>query len=324
MTSIELYSTMFVYMLRHKATMGFAFTILILYAMLSITACMISLTKLEAFNVAPTTVHTHYFVLSKVNNGNCIHIKISYVRACFRSRCVLATMYTMSVDEVKFVGIKLRRLAKNVNVLEGGVSLGYVLAKLLKANVGNKIVVCTGSSCTRFRVVAVHAGELGASLIAFSSSPPSTHEYLCERSNSIHLFATEVLSNIRNLASVICVIISTLYIPAIAAALIKVRRELSAEFRCIYEIGVKISKINYSFTLSLLTLTAIYAFIGVCIGTILFHVSCWALRFLGMYIVFRPLPNIEVLSVPIAISLSSTAVLTYVISLAVSRHDMAR
>ncbi len=189
-------------------------------------------------------------------------------------------------------------------------SVGVLLSHVAGIGVGDVVRVCYPEGCVVAEVGCVHQGigPLPASIVLIGGSTGGGHAIEIVRASPyVAPLINELASIINSFAWVFSLAVSVAYTPMMYVGARRVRELMSEEVTALHCMGVSLGDVLNALSASLTLLSAVMIVFGISLGVVVMHAALWGLRYLGMIVPVRPLPNplgVAVLSASLATAFS--------------------
>ncbi len=271
---------------------GFVASLLVAYAVLSIAGCVVSLSRQEALAIAGSAARSHYVVSAQEVPG-CIKVGVLNASICFREVCVTTWQYMLDENAAAALGL----FQGSAPPAYPDISAGYLLAEYTGVRVGDVVTVCTELVCRKARVVSIHRGAFGESIVT-TPGEPGRNVCLSENRELALDIAKGLAGDLSRAMQYAGLVASLLYLPVLVVACFKLHKELSTELEVLVGLGAPRAEVAAAFALVAASLALFSAVLGLSLGTVAFHASLWFLKFTGVHVPYRPLPDLGAVLAP--------------------------
>lgn len=177
-------------------------------------------------------------------------------------------------------------------------SIGEATASRYGIDIGRRITICLSRQCFNLTVQAIHRGHGFLNYVVITDSSvihtnSTIHLCLSTANPSFVGILQSVSKNTRTLLDFFSITIPLSYVPIVFIAINRVIDSYKNDIALLTGLGVSRRELALCFISVLILAVYIFALYGVALGTVVFYLSTWILKLIGVPVFARPLPSID-------------------------------
>lgn len=295
----------------------------LLFGVVSVPASIVTILFLTSSLIAlqgaqlASSYHKSYLVMESRGSGP-VRVGIVEVEATVGNRSVRTFLYILEdLEEYS----KLGRLTFRGDVRSVGghnVSVGRMLAGVLRVDVGSSMTLKTNTSSFNVNVVAVHSSSGFHSLVLLGEGlkVEGVSEYCAHlsRESIAEVVAERVENSLSDLLRLISTVSMGFYALIVLLSAYRLAGDVRAEVSILYGVGADPKAIRQSFVALCLVVSVLSSTFGVALGLFTVHFGVWAFRFFNVFFLARPTLELSDVLYVMSIAVASTIVAGHVAS----------